>query len=445
MRLIRRDLMLLVFRISLPMIVSEIVNSIYSITDTYFVSYLGSAYLAGVGLASYFFWLYSVPVIVFNGLIVYVSQSYGAKEIGKARRAIGEAIFYASITTLILAFIGYHFIEPIIILLNGRADEVSRQAYLYFRIRSLGLVFTALSMLSSACLVAIGKTIYSMIANVTGVILNIILDPVLIFGYFGLPALKVEGASIATVISSIIQLFIAFTYMARSGLNPQFAIKPFALRRILELGVPMAVERAIFTLGNNIYASIIARCGQVALAAHRIGLSIESLIYMPGFAFSMASTVLVGQRVGANNVDEAKSVGYEAVKAGVLLMGVLGVFVALTSNYITKPFIPPDSSLEIHSLASIYLILAGLSEPGLALAMISSGAIRGGGNTKIPLLVNVACFYIARIIPSLILVNYMGVIGAWIGMFIDVYIRGFTVFTVFHKSFHRIARNIVSK
>ncbi len=434
-----------VFRISLPMIITELINSIFSITDTYFVKGLGTSALAGVGLGGYFFWLFSVVLVVFNGgLMIYVAQAYGAREFEKARRGLGETLLYSCFISILLGIIGYYIGLPVLVLLNGEYNETAYLAYLYFRVRSIGLPLMAVSWGLNSSLIAIGETKKSMYANVASVLVNIVLDPIMIYGYFGFPALGVEGAAWATLVSTAILLVITYYYIVSLGLSPMFSIKPFILYRILSLGVPMGIERAIFTLGNNIYIAIIARCGDIALAAHNIGIRIESLIYMPGFAFAMAASALVGQYVGANQLDKAKSIGLEAIKASLLLMTILGLAIALTSSYITSPFIPSgENGDEVHVLASIYLVLAGLSEPGLALAMTASGGIRGAGNTRLPVLVNVTSFYLSRILPAIILVQYLGVIGAWIAMFIDVYVRGLVLLIVYVKMFYRLVHKVV--
>ncbi|MEM4817104.1 MAG: MATE family efflux transporter, partial [Desulfurococcaceae archaeon] len=180
--------------------------------------------------------------------------------------------------------------------------------------------------------------------------------------------------------------------------------------------------------------------GSIALAAHNIGLRIESLIYMPGFAFSIAASVLVGQAIGNSDYVYAKKIGREVVKTSTLFMTILGIIIAIVSRYVVEPFSPNE---DVRMLASTYLILAGLSETGLALSMSTSGVIRGSGNTRIPLLINVFSFYVIRLLVAFSLVNSIGVIGAWIGMFIDLYVRGLIIYVVFEKYFYKLARRVI--
>ena len=436
-----RSLVREVIRISWPMIISELSDSLYSIADTYFVSKLGTAALAGVAIGSYLSWLFFVTIIPFTmGLLVYVAQSYGAKEILKARKAIGETIIYSLLVALAVSQIVHHNSAFFISLIAGQNPGVVEKGVAYFSIRILGLPLSATAFLMDSSLRAIGATKYSMIAIMSSTGLNVILDPILIFGLFGAPALGVKGAALATVLSIGYIIPLEFFFLKITGISPKISFKEKYITKIVRLGTPIAVERAIHSIGGNAYIAFIARCGEIALAAHQIGIRIESFIYMPGFAFMVASSSLVGQRIGAGNIGEAKKICWETAKVATAVMTLLGLIAAITSYYIVNPFSPSE---EVAELAAIYLILAGLSEPGLALAMTLSGGIRGGGNTIVPMAINALGLYLFRVIPAAILTTILGVIGAWTAMFIDVYLRGIIFTIVFKKFFTKLARKIV--
>ncbi len=430
-----------VIRISWPMVISELSDSLYSITDTYFVSKLGTAALAGVGVGSYLSWLFFVIIIPFSiGLLVYVAQSYGARELHKARKAIGETIIYSLLVTFIVSQLVHYNSLPLISLIAGPNPEVIENGVAYFSMRILGLPLLATAFLMDSSLRAIGATKYSMVAILSSTTLNIVLDPILIFGLFGMPSLGVKGAALATVLSIAYLVPLEFFFLKLTGIAPRFSFKEKYVIKIVKLGAPTAIERAIHSIGGNAYIAFIARCGEIALAAHQIGIRIESFIYMPGFAFMVAASSLVGQRIGSGNINEAKKVCWETAKVATIVMTLLGLVAAISSYYIVKPFSPTEKVAE---LAAIYLILAGLSEPGLALAMTLSGGIRGGGNTVVPMAINAIGLYSFRIIPAAILIGFLGVIGAWTAMFIDVYLRGIIFTIVFKKFFTKLAKKVV--
>ncbi len=430
-----------VLRIAWPMVISELGDSLYSITDTYFVSRLGTIALAAVGAGSYISWLFFVVVALFStGVLVFTAQSYGAKEIERARRALGESIIIGFTLALTIALI-VRLISPLIVgLVVGADRELVETTLLYFNTRIIGLPFLLVAVSMDSVVRAVGATKYSMITVLSSALLNMILDPILIFGLFGFPALGVVGAALATIISIIYMLPLELFFLNKLSLLPQVSLEYGHVLKVLKIGAPAALERLVFSVGNNAYISFISRCGSTALAAHQVGIRIESFIYMPGFAFSVAAASLVGQRIGSGNILEGKRIGLEATKISASIMAILGVIVALTAHILVAPFAPNN---DVASLARIYLILAGFSEPGLALAMTLGGAIRGGGNTLIPMILNATGLYLFRVLPAALLIGSLGVIGAWIAMFIDVYLRGIIFLIIYMKYFEKIASKVV--
>lgn len=430
-----------VIRIAWPMVISELGDSLYSIADTYFVSKIGTIALAAVSVGSYLSWLFFVIVALFSiGILVYIAQSYGAGAIKEAKCALGESILFGVLVSSTVAMIVYHSAPFLIGLIVGPNEELINVAFKYFSIRILGLPILAAALIMDSAVRAVGATKLSMIAILSSAFLNIALDPVFIFGLLGFPKMGVAGAALATVISIAYMIPLEFIFLKKLSLIPLFSLRPRYVIRVTRVGLPAATERLIFSIGNNAYISFIARCGNAALAAHQIGIRIESFIYMPGFAFSVAASALVGQRIGAGNIEEGKHIGMETAKIATTLMTILGIAVAITATYLVTPFSPDEN---VAKLATLYLILAGLSEPGLALVMTLSGAIRGGGNTLIPMVLNASGLYLFRVLPAAILTGIMGVIGAWIAMFIDVYLRGLIFLITYRKFFIKLVKRVI--
>jgi len=428
-------------RIAWPTIISELGDSIYSITDVYFVSRVGTTALAAVGVGSYLSWVLSVVVALFStGSLIFVAQSYGARKVEESRHILSEVLVTATVVTSCVAIVLQAFAVDVVKLITGPNPELTEGAVSYFSIRSLGLPALTVALVADSAVRAVGATKLSMVAFLTSIALNAVLDPIMIFGLFGFPRMGVAGAALATVASIAYMIPLEMLFLMRLGLTPTPSLKFNYITKVLRVSLPSATERLIFSIGNNIYAAFIARCGDVALAAHQVGVRIESFIYMPGFAFSIAASTLVGQRVGAWEVDEGKRVGMEAARLSAIFMAVLGLLAALTAPYIVAPFSPSE---EVSALASTYLLLAGLSEPGLALAMTLGGAIRGAGNTLIPLIISISGLYMLRVLPAYILTPVAGVVGAWIAMFVDVYLRGIAFLIIYVKYFSKLVRKLI--
>lgn len=430
-----------VLKTSIPLVVVELVASLYSLTDTYFIRGLGEEALAALGISGYiimllqtFNVLYTVPVLV------YTSQSIGAGRCDIARKTAGELLVYGYITILTLSMLWYVLCEKIVQLQSGASGVVLQYATEYLQIRVVGFIVLFTTMTLDSMIIATGKTTYSMIANTIGLVLNAILDPLLIYGYLGFPRMNIVGAAVATVISNTLTIPIQLYYLSKLSLLPSLTFSTSAMGKIIDLGLPAFIERIMFALGNNVYAGVIARLGSTVMAAHNIGLRIESLIFMPGFAFSLTASTLVGRYVGSGDLDKAKTTGWRVVKIGSIVMGGLGVIVGLTGYYLAEPFSPSE---EVRRLSSIYLVLAGFSELGLGLAMVTGGAIRGAGNTRIPMAVNILSLIFIRITLSIFLISSLGSIGPWTAMFIDVYVRGIILALLYKNFFHTLAKKLV--
>ncbi|AFL66849.1 MATE family efflux transporter [Desulfurococcus amylolyticus] len=429
-------------RISLPLVFVELVNSLYSLADTFFVKDLGSEALAAVGIAGYLLMLLQVFFTLFQTpLLILVSQSIGAGYRDKTRLITGEILVEGSICVIFLSII-FYIVAPLFITIQSGVAGLAFQYTLdYLRIRVAWFIIFFVSASFDTVFIASGRSDISLISNTIGLVSNIILDPVMIYGLAGLPRLGVAGAAWASVIASFLVIPVQLYYLGKLQLLPMRPAIFILPRKIIDLGLPAFIERGVISLGNNIYAGIISRLGNTVMAAHNIGLRIESIIYMPGFAFAMTASTIVGRHVGEGDFKRAKRIGEKVIYMGASLMGLLGAVVALSSYYITTPFAPTS---EIRELASLYLILAGFSEFGLGLAMVSSGAIRGAGNTRVPFITNTVSLLLFRVIPSLILVKSLGVLGPWIAMFIEVYARGIMAYTIFKRYFNRLARRLIS-
>lgn len=430
-----------VFKKTLPLIFVELVSSLYSLTDTYFVSGLGTEAIAGLGIAMYILWLIQSLLAFFHvPLLSLVSQSIGAKKYDLARAITGEILALGLLNVTMVSAILIPVSEVIITIQSGATGPTLDSATRYLRIRLMGMPILFATMALDQVIIASGHTHYSMISNVLGLGLNMLLDPIMIYGYLFIPRMGIDGAAYATIVSNSATLPVQILLLKKLSLTPSKPLRIGIVNKLVKLGAPALLERGVFSLGQNIYAGIVARLGPTVMAAHNIGLRIESLIYMPGFAFSMTASMMVGQSVGRGDIDQAKKLGWKIMMLGALVTGGLGVLIAAVAPYIVVHFSP---SREVRDLATLYLMLAGLSELGLGLSMTGSGAFRGAGNTRLPMMINVSCLLLLRIIPSLILVGELGPMGPWLAMFIDVYARGLITAVVFNKKFHNFVRKYV--
>jgi len=430
----------------LPLLIVELFESILSVTDTYFVSGLGSQAVAAVGFSGYILWVFNMTIFVFFiGVMVLLSQAYGAKNYELCSRIVGENLPAAGLFGLTISMIVLLVLNPIITYLGGNlSDETKNLAINYTTIRLYGLTIMALTITLDASIRAAGFNKYLLFSYTTSVILNIILDPILIYGYLGLPSMGVKGAALATVLSQTVGLFLLFVYIKKLPFRVKACYPGRIVVKTLRVGFPGMIERMVFSLGNLAYANVISRCGDIAMASHTIGLRIESFVFTPLFAFSTVSTSMVGQSVGKGDINEAYHKGFLIAKLSVMLMFILGGILLVLSPIAPKVF---TDNVDVARLATIYLFLAGISEPFLGLAMTLSSSIRGAGNTLVPMIINITLLLTIRVFLAYILIENAVfqplVIGAWIGMFLDVFARGIVFLFIYKRFFHKLAKKLV--
>ncbi len=434
--------------IALPLMLAESADSILWIVDTYFVSGLGDKALAAVGVGGYLGWLMFVGGSLFYmGALVLVAQYVGARDVNGARRATGEALTSNILLAVPLALAAYWFSPTLVSWLAGpRVDvEVKSMAVSYFHYRLLGLPFTYAALVLDAAYRGVGRTRPVFTATVAFTLVNAVLDPLLIYGMLGLPAMGVAGAGLASSIASAVYLVGLYVQAPRwLGYTPT-PLPPGVLAwRAATIGVPALVERLAFVGGNLVYLGSVARCGEDALAAHTIGVRIESLAFLPIFAIGESAATLAGQAVGAGSVGEARRSGWEVAKLDMLAGVIAGIVIALLAPHLPWAF---TDNPRVARLARDYLLIAAATEPFFGAAISLTMAIRGAGNTTVPTVINLSSLYLLRVLPATVIPRMLPpglcVYGAWSAMAIDMGGRAAISTTVYRRWFERLARRVV--
>jgi putative MATE family efflux protein len=299
-----------VLNIALPLMLAESMDSILWMTDTYFVSKLGDTAVEAVGLGGYISWMtFSIASIFYMGTLIIVSQAYGAKEYSKAERALREAIFMSIVTgisvTLSFWIVSYHIIN---IIAGANISHTAKvQAETYFKARLLGITFAYVGETISSAYRGTGKTTPILWSSLAYTITNLILDPILIFGFYKVPSYGIMGAGIASTIANLTFMMVNVSLLKRTiNINPGISLPSNMSKIIISLGIPTFLERITLVSGHLFYLGVIARCGDASLAAHTIGIRIESLAFLPLFSIGEATAAVVGQDVGSGNIDKAK-------------------------------------------------------------------------------------------------------------------------------------------
>ncbi|TFH04470.1 MAG: MATE family efflux transporter, partial [Spirochaetales bacterium] len=323
---------------------------------------------------------------------------------------------------VIVAVLGLIFTPRLLTLMNVPLEsfEYTRQ---YMTIIFLGVPFMFTSFLLRAVLQGVGDSVTPLIVQVVTIVLNVVLDPLLIFGLGPIPAMGVAGAAYATVFSRLVAAIISVAILAkgRNGIKVRWAdMKPdrVAMVRIAKIGIPASIGQAVPAFGFTVLQGIVNTLGVSVVAAFGIGNRIVSLFNMPAIGFGQATTSIVGQRLGAKRKDQALT----AVKQSVLTVFVFISFgmtlTFLYGGHFIRFFV--DDPEVIAYGADLFRILSP-SVVIFALFMVITGAFQGGGDTKPVMVMNVTRLWGIRV-PLAYLFSITlawGPSGIWWGMFIS--------------------------
>jgi putative MATE family efflux protein len=391
------------------------------------------AALGAVGMSMQFMMIVNVLMTLYviggNALI--------SRFIGQGRKNRASALLFSLVLLAIgLAFfvsIGGYFGSDNFYRWMGASAEVVEQGGIYFRVLSLGFVVIFLDTLLYNALSAAGDTKSSLYIKLFSAVLNAALNYVLIFGHFGFEARGIEGAAIATVISYLFN--VSAYYILIKKMNSKLDFIPIVrlqdIRRVIKVGWSAALDRGMSSLSFLFFVSIITAYGTADLAGYQVGLRIEGIAFMPGFGFAIAAMALVGQNIGAKDLQKAYNMGIISGRIAYVFMGSVGFVMILFPEYLVHFF--TQDALTI-AVASKYLILVGLAQIPLAVMFVYSASLRGAGATKTTLKVNLLSLWLFRLIPSYIAYKMgAGVIVIFIIMNIETLIKGIIYWYIYSK------------
>ena len=319
----------LVLSMSLPMMISMLVQALYNVVDSYFVAKVSENALAAVGMAFPFQNLMiAVSVGTGVGVNALLSRSLGAKDYETANRAAENGVFLAVLSTILFSVVGVVFARPFFLAQNSDPDIVAKGVS-YLTICA-GLSFGLfLEVMFERLLQSTGRTFYTMITQGVGAVINIIMDPVLIFGLGPFPEMGVAGAAAATVLGQIVAAILAIYFnMAR---NPEIQPRLLGFRprgsvigRIYSVGIPTIVLNSIssiMTFGMNLILGTIST--STAVAVFNVYFKLQSFVFMPVFGLNNGMVPIVSYNFGAKKRGRmVEAVRFSAALAvGIMLVG----------------------------------------------------------------------------------------------------------------------------
>ena len=384
----KKDTLMELARIALPMVVSQGTFAVMIFTDRYFMSQIDSVHMAaalGGGVAAFFSFCF------FTGLLSYANaltaQYLGAGEIGKCSKVVTQGIVITVMCSPALVVITY-FVSGIFENVGPDPVQVELEKT-YYVILMLGVVVTLTKTCLSSYFAGIGRTRVVMICDVCGLVFNVPLCYVMVFGKLGLPALGIIGAGVSTIIASVLAclLFILF-YMEREhrvkfSVMNSFHVDWGVLRRFWRLGFPSGLELFLNVAAFNLFLLMFQGYGVVEGASAAIVFNWDLLSFVPMIGLNIGVISLIGRFVGANDMARTDEVMSAAFFLGIFYSAILAILYISFRFPLVEVFSPPEGNFsEIRDLAAFMMI--GLSSYVMAdaIIIISGGVLRGAGDTR---------------------------------------------------------------
>ena len=422
-----------ILSLSIPAVINSLLDMLQVITDLIMVGRLSAYAVAavGLGLQSLMF-MFAILTLFHVGTSALLSRFAGAQRWRRASVGLSTLLRFALLVSLPAA-VGWYFFSSHIYAWFGTAQQVAALGRDYVQVLTLMMPFVFMKLVFVSALNAAGDTKTPMKVKIISILLNIFFNYLLIFGKFGFPALGVMGAAVGTVIVNILELsvYIWLYWRRHTPYMPMWVYSKTLLRRALKVGIPASIERTLTFGSFMLFTAIIAHYGTAVLAGYQIGLRVEGLAFMPGIGFTIAAMALMGQGLGAKKPEQSREDVILVLKYASGLMFLLSFFMIFFPEKIVSIF---TDDIETIKEASLYLRIVGISQIPLAFNFVLSGALRGAGDTKRTLKINLISLWFVRILPAFLLSWYFhDILLVYLAMISDTFVKAIWLWRTFDK------------
>lgn len=371
--------------ISIPIVLSNLLQTMYQITDTFWVGRLSAEAVAAVSLS---FPVTFLLIALGGGLpiagTVLIAQYKGKGDAKAMNHVAAQTLLMVAIVSVVLSGIGYIFSEPLMRLM-GASPAVLPDAVQFMRITFIGFVFVFGFFVFESLMRGLGEAKLPMYIVLLTVLINMVLDPLFIFGYGPVPAMGVGGAAMATMITQAIATAIGFSMLLRGkhGIHLKmrdFKPDPAFIRRAFAIGLPSSIEQSTRALGMTVMTILVASFGTLAVAAYGIGMRLLMIVFIPAMGLSIATSALVGQNIGAGKTDRAAQTNKIGAILAFVILTVMGVILFIGAETLARFFVPEGG--EAIPMSATFVRIMALTFGLIGLQMTIMGTLRGAGDTK---------------------------------------------------------------
>lgn len=404
--------------LAFPIILANILQTGYQLTDAFWVGRLGASAVAAISIS---FPVTFLVIALGSGLAMagatLTAQYVGAGRQDMVNHVAAQTMLMVLITSVIFGALGYG-LSPHLLTLLGVMPDVYANALGFMRVSFVGIIFVFTYAMFQALMRGVGQTRIPLYIVAGTVLLNFALDPLFIFGWGPIPGQGVMGAAFATLVTqalaSLIGLIIFFRGRHGIQLNWRgFMPDPTYLKRAFFLGLPGSVELSTRALGLIIMSFLVSSFGTLTIAAYGVGSNVLQIVTIPIMGLSMAVSTLVGQNIGAGNIDRAARVTQLGTLLGFATLTVIGVIAWFAAPQLVSFFIPGDADVIAEGAGFIRIMCLAWGGIGIQLCIVS--AFRASGNMLIAMIIAMVSQWIIQFPLAYVLSKHttLGAQGLW--------------------------------
>ena len=420
-----------ILALAVPVVINSFLQTMYNLTDTYWLGQLGTNELAAINLVSP---LQQIVVNFGSGLTVagavLIAQLIGASKKEEAASMASQIFVCAMIFSIICAGVIAIF-TPTVVNWLGADEPTAKVANVYLRIVILDMPFLYMVNIFAAIRQAQGDTVSPMFLNLTGILLNVILDPLLMI------VIHWGGAALATVIAKAVPAMISLVILKRDTTGVRIRLKGFRfekskMKSILTVGLPTAIGGSTMQLGFLLMSRNVYVYGTGAMAAYGIGNKVNGLITLPSNGIGSAVATIVGQNIGANQIDRAEK-GYKIARR------VSVIFLFVGGLILSRPFLSEaivglfSTDEEVIAMAADFLSIMALWCFTNGVYNSTSGLFQGSGHTEVTMAVDATRLWVFRFATLYVCENWlhMGVRSIWYSVVVSNALSSVILYVVY--------------
>jgi putative MATE family efflux protein len=370
-------------RLAVPIILGNILQTGYQLTDAFWVGRLGASAVAAVSIS---FPVTFLVIALGAGLAMagatLTAQYMGAGRQDMVNHVAAQTMLMVAFSSIILGALGY-VLAPYLLILLGVESDVYAGALGFMRVSFVGIIFVFIYAMFQALMRGIGQTKIPLYIVLGTVFLNFVLDPLFIFGWGPVPGLGVTGAALATLVTQALAAVIGMGIFLRGRHGIQLQWSSFRpdlpyIKRAFFLGFPGSVELSTRALGLMVMSFLVASFGTLTIAAYGVGSTILQVITIPAMGLSMAVSTLVGQNIGAGKIERASRITLLGTVWGFATLSIVGVIAYIFAPFFVAFFIPGDADVIAEGAQFIRIMCLAWGGIGIQLCIVS--AFRASGN-----------------------------------------------------------------